>query len=83
MTASLQDIKGWFEEGKKDPKNTHMIVAHDTFDHDNYPVYVKEGQDPRAIIKERYSGQNMQSVDEVYSYKLSWQEQSKGRVYNL
>ena len=32
MAAKYEEIKTWFQEGAKDPNNTHMIVVCDTFD---------------------------------------------------
>lgn len=39
--TTRNDIAQWFEEGKA-LGATHMIVAVDTYDHEDYPVYVKE-----------------------------------------
>ena len=46
MAASKQDIREWFQRGKSEGA-THMIVVCDTFDHEDYPVFVKPGEDPR------------------------------------
>ena len=67
MTASRQDIVGWIRKAQQ-CKATHLIVAVDRFDHDNYPVYIMPGEDVNAIITAKYSGQNMQGFDEVYSF---------------
>lgn len=46
MGTSQAEIRGWLLAGKK--KNaTHMIVVCDTFDHEDFPVYVLPGQDAR------------------------------------
>lgn len=45
---------------------THVIIVCDTFDNDDYPVYVKKNQDAREVAK-KYNGVNMQKVMEVYS----------------
>jgi hypothetical protein len=80
MAATAEDIKRWFNDGKKQGA-THMIVVCDTFDWDDYPVYVMPGKDVREEEK-RFHG-NMQQVMEVYSFKRSWKEQSNGgRVFN-
>lgn len=47
-----------------------MIVAVDTFDHGDYPVYVKPGQSAKAEV-ERLRAQSMTRVIEVYDYALS------------
>jgi hypothetical protein len=69
MSASKQDIKRWLKEGK-DIGATHVIIALDTFDHENYPIYVMPGKSVRdevAFIKVGPS----QSVDEVYDLSMS------------
>jgi hypothetical protein len=84
MAASKEDIRRWLQEGSKDPDCTHVIVACDTFDYEDYPVYVKKGEDVQERIKE-YSGKNMQRVMEVYSLtgKYSIAEQMKeGRAFH-
>ena len=48
----------------------------DTFDHEDYPVYVKPGEDVRAIYAQ-YNGPNMQRVMEVYN--LLWDRDSQLR----
>lgn len=65
MATTQADIRCWLEEGKKQ-KATHVIVVCDTFDWDDYPVYVTAGQDVHKVHAE-YSGKNMQRVMEVYS----------------
>ena len=52
-------------EGKK-KKATHCIVVCDTYDHEDYPVYVEKGQDPREVAKE-FDGKNMQRIMECYA----------------
>lgn len=43
MTASLSDIQGWANRAKSEGA-THLIVVCDTYDHDNYPVFVMPGE---------------------------------------
>jgi hypothetical protein len=66
MATSREDIRGWLKEGKKQGA-THTIVVCDTFDHEDYPVHVKPGEDVRKKYEE-YNGPNMQRVMEVYSH---------------
>lgn len=65
MAASREDIKKWFKEGKKRGA-THMIVVCDTFDYEDYPVFVEKDQKVREVFEE-YNDKNMQKVMEVYS----------------
>ena len=80
MGTTIQDLKEWFERGRKD-EATHMIVVCDTFDHEDYPVFVKKGESVHDKIK-YYNGPNMQRIMEVYSYSKTFEQQSGGRVWN-
>jgi hypothetical protein len=82
MPTTVADLKEWFERGKKEHA-THMIVVCDTFDYEDYPVYVKKTENVREVTK-KYDGPNMAKVMEVYSYKKTFEEQGKGgtRVFN-
>lgn len=65
MGTTKEDIKGWIKRGQ-DQGATHMIVVCDTFDWDDYPVYVM----PAENVQDKYSqynGPNMQKVMEVYN----------------
>lgn len=73
MGTSQAEIKQWVEDAKKDKKVTHVLIVCDTFDYDDYPVEVKEGEDIHKKIKE-YSG-NMQRIMEVYSMKMDIKKQ--------
>lgn len=62
MTASRRNIEDWLDEGKAKGA-ARVIIACDTWDHDNYPVFVMPGES----AAEKASGLgNMQAVDEVY-----------------
>lgn len=65
--TTREQISVWFDEGLAQGA-THMIVACDTFDHDDYPVYCTSN---KATL-ERYKSLdnvNMQKVMEVYDLK--------------
>ncbi len=65
MAATREDITRWFRKGKEEG-STHMIIVCDTFDWDDYPVYVS----PQENVREKgaeYNGKNMQKIMEVYS----------------
>ena len=50
MPTTHDDIRSWLKEAKK-LKSTHLVVACDTFDHDDYPMFfrlVPFGQDVTA-----------------------------------
>lgn len=66
MAATMEVIKGWIARGKAN-KQSFLIVMCDTYDFDDYPVFV-EG-DEKACQEEydtRNRGGNMQTVMEVY-----------------
>jgi len=74
MATTKEDISSWFDRGVKQGA-THLIVAVDRFDHEDYPVYVQPDEDAREIVKTRFSGQNMQGAMEVYNLAKDKQEQ--------
>lgn len=72
MAASKTDIRGWFRIGVS-KGCTHMIVMCDTFDYDDYPVYVERGQDAREEADKRKG--NMQKVMECYNLSMDMEAQ--------
>ncbi len=82
MTSVVQ-IRGWLAEATKKGAS-HLVVVCDTWDHEDYPVYVMPGEDVQKRV-EFYNGPNMQKVMEVYSMKkdLEAQVTSQARVWNL
>ena len=62
--ASKEEIRLWIKQGKA-MKATHVIIVCDTYDYDDYPVFVQEGQTPEKVAQ-AYS-KDMQRVMEVYS----------------
>jgi len=82
MSATLQDIKRWLDEAKKD-NATHLIVAVDRYDHDNYPIYVTSDKDVQKEI-ERIDNASMQGIDEVYNMSMPIDKQlSECRAYHV
>lgn len=68
MATSRTDISNWFDEGVSEGA-THMIVVCDTYDYEDYPVFVKPGQDVRMEAN-YYRHQSMQRVMEVYALSM-------------
>jgi hypothetical protein len=64
MAAQRLDILCWFDEGVRKGA-THLIVVCDTFNYEDYPIYVMPGEDARKKAAEK-DGSNMQKVMEVY-----------------
>jgi hypothetical protein len=65
MAATKSDIQGWFERGVSN-NHTHLIVVCDTFDHDDYPVFVSSTEDVREV-EDKMNKASMQRVMEVYN----------------
>ncbi len=63
MTASYEQVEEWKTRGK-DMGATHIISVCDTFDWDDYPVFVMPGEDAKAKERE-YRGKEMARVNEV------------------
>lgn len=84
MGTSVQEIKRWFERGVED-NATHMIVVCDTFDWEDFPVYVSENEDFYSVYNKYTGGQNMARIMEVYDLHMNKEEQldGAGRVHNL
>jgi hypothetical protein len=67
MKTTKEDIQRWINNAPK--KATHMIVVCDTFDWEDYPVYVLAGQDVNKVHN-AHNGVNMQKVMEVYNLSM-------------
>jgi len=64
MVTTREDITRWFYEGQRQGA-THMIVARDTFDWEDYPVFVS----PQENVREKAAKQK--KIMEVYSLSKS------------
>ncbi len=69
--TSKDEIRAWLTRdttfmGDKVADCSHMLVVCDTYDYDDYPVWVKRGEDVREVEAEH--SKNMQRVMEVYSF---------------
>lgn len=71
--TTVARIKEWFENGLK-MGATHMIVVCDTFDYEDYPVYVKPDQDVRSVYS-AYNSKDMQRIMEVYNLGMEMSAQ--------
>ncbi len=81
MAATRQDIRSWFDRGVKS-KATHLIVVCDTFDHEDYPVFVQENENVHEKAKE-FNGKNMQRIMEVYNLSMDRDAQmDEHRAFN-
>lgn len=77
MAANKEDIKEWLEEGKN-KKATHVIILCDTYDYEDYPVFVSSQEQAK-----NYKPGNMQKVMEVYNLEMDFDQQlSQYRAFN-
>lgn len=76
MAAKLADLREWFERGVSQG-STHMVVVCDTFNYEDYPVYVEKGQNPHDVVKEKDNPNQMSKVMEVYDLRQPADDQLK------
>lgn len=87
MAATKEEIRSWLNRAKnggwKNRPITHVIVVCDTFDWDDYPVYVYEGQDINEEIY-NFNNDSMQRIMEVYNMSLDIEDQmNEYRAYHI
>jgi hypothetical protein len=80
MAATFEDIKRWLDEAKAEGAK-YLIVACDTYDHEDYPVSCADAKECWEKYNE-YNGKNMQSIMEVYDLSLPLDEQLNERRAN-
>lgn len=81
MPATKEDIRQWLKDAPKHA--THMIVVCDTYDWDDYPVYVNQYQNVHEVVSSK-DGVNMAKVMEVYNLSMDIEKQlaNVGHVMN-
>lgn len=80
MAATKEFIRKWLQGATKE--DTHMLVVCDTFDYEDYPVFVNKNENVNNKIK-HYS-ENMQRVVEVYNLSIDLESQlGSHRVWNI
>lgn len=81
MAAGVVDISRWFDDGVT-LGATHMIVVCDTFDWEDYPVFVMPDEDVHQV-EEVSSNASMQKVMEVYNLSMDKRDQlAQHRAFN-
>ncbi len=82
MAARKAEIREWLERAKEQGAS-HVIVVCNTFDHEDYPVFVKPDENAQEKSKE-YDGKNMQKIEEVYNLSMDIEVQlNQDRAFNL
>jgi hypothetical protein len=75
MTTTKQEISGWFDRGVAEGA-THMVVVCDTYDWEDYPVFVRSPEEAKRQFQDR---SNMQKGMEVYNLSMPKDEQLSER----
>lgn len=70
---SKEEIALWFDRGVAE-EATHLIVVCDTFDWEDYPVFVSKDQNVKEEV-DKFKGKDMQKVMEVYDLSKDKNEQ--------
>lgn len=63
MAASRKDVDRWIDTGKQRGYK-YIISVCDTFDYDDYPVYIKDLNELKDRVDD-YDGVNMQKINEI------------------
>ncbi len=71
--SSREDISGWFDRALKN-KNAFLIVVCDSFDYDDYPVFVDKEENFGAKYWEMKNAP-MQQIMEVYDISKPKEDQ--------
>jgi len=74
MTCTFDDITRWLDEAAHTGA-THLIIGLDTFDHDNFPIYVMPGECPKERYDKLYADGN--AADEVYNMRMNLDRQRR------
>lgn len=81
MRTTAEDIGRWLDRAEKE--HTHMLVVCDTYDYEDYPVFVSEGEDVHEVY-DKFHGHNMQRVMEVYDLRKDLASQlTESRAMNF
>lgn len=81
MATSVEDIRAWLLRGVEQ-KSTHVIIAVDTWDYEDYPVYVSATENVHEKVNSYNSKEDR--IKEVYSLAMDLEEQLlQRRVWNV
>ena len=73
MAVGISEIRKWVESGIKTGA-THVIIVCDTFDHEDYPVYVKQNESVKDRVS-YYQRASMQEIMEIYNLSMNIESQ--------
>jgi len=82
MSTTKEDLSRWFDNGLL-VQATHMIIVCDTYDYEDFPVYVYATQDVKAE-QAHQANKPMQKIMEIYNLSLNKEVQlNEPRSYNI
>ena len=82
MATTRSEIAHYLTDGLE-KGYSHMIMACDTWNYEDYPVYVNPTEDIYATV-EKYQNMEYTKVMEVYSYSLDLETQlNQNRAWNF
>lgn len=82
MNSTRDKIRKMVMDGKS-KRCSHVIIACDTFDFSDYPVFVSPGENVRMVVQ-KTNEQKMQRVMEVYNLSLDIEKQlDEDRPFNF
>ncbi len=76
MTATYEDISGWFDEAKRNGC-AYLIIGLDPMDHDNFPIYCMDAAEWHKKRDDLLRSGNR--YDEVYDLSLPKETQMAER----
>lgn len=81
--ATREMIRHWLNMGKNQG-STHVIIVCDTWDYEDFPVFVSKGENIQERVS-NYRPENMEKVMEVYNLSMDLEKQlnSNKKAYNL
>ena len=74
MGTTIDEIREWLKRGHEEGA-AYMIVVCDTYDYEDYPVYVMPGTDVKTEYQRYNEPDKMSRVMEVYSYAKDLERQ--------
>lgn len=80
MAATKKDIERWIYESPKDA--SHMAVVCDTFELEDFPVYVMKWDDVHKKTDKYLEGKGNARLQELYNLSMDIETQVKNRSFN-
>ena len=79
--TTKEEIKEWLISERAE-NCSHMLVVCDTFDYEDFPVYVKKDENIQTVIKSKES--SFLRIMEIYNLSMNIEKQlSERRAWNI